>query len=793
MKNMKKTIAYLLALTCCFSGVTAFSENYNPFSVTANAEAGEEKTFGDWSYVVYDKIDGICDTPCIEVTSFNITGRWDTSVPAEIDGLPVVSIAGDAFEKCHVHQLDIPSSIKRFGEGFTSNLLIGTISVDQKFEFSMNFVENYSGALEHHDYDNVELKNFSLTYVRQSNDEDIIEDLEIPETVCGLPVVNINYAAFSENKNIRSVKIPDTVEFFGNMAFANSSLESVNIPKALKVIPSDAFKNCKNLKSVDFHENLIVAKDAFENTKVTIPDNVNVSESNIYVEDSYSNITTKSGDFEITIMHDDTTNEYFGEILSYTPQVTTGELIDIVFPESFCEIPIKSINEDLWSNLNQTETDINSITFPSGMTTIQKIELNKPELLKNIFINAENVTIKQNAFKNTGIEELSFNGSCNIEASSFIDCKQLKKITFSGENPTITISHDAFRNCSSLEEVVFPENMTADFNIDAFGYCSSIKELNLNGKINVISHAFRECSNLKKLTLNGDVNLNTNAFSGCTSLADIEIDTGKSINGSAFNGCVNLLNINSSPVYNPAEKTFHKEINDFVFDNFNGADDVGFINLYVLEQIDNVISQCITDDMTDMQKIKAIHDWVCNNIVYDYGNTYAPKNHNDASIFMNDSTVCEGYAKCYNLLLNAAGIETYYLLGDNHAWNVVKLGGHYFHSDTTWDDGDNISYDWFLKSDSETLAETDSHSVWSFTTPSTLHRFQKKTLPECKYSMGDLNTDGETNISDLVMLNKYITGQASVSADDIVLADLTYDGVTDVFDLVLMRQLILNK
>jgi len=67
--------------------------------------------------------------------------------------------------------------------------------------------------------------------------------------------------------------------------------------------------------------------------------------------------------------------------------------------------------------------------------------------------------------------------------------------------------------------------------------------------------------------------------------------------------------------------------------------------------------------------------------------------------------VCEGYAKTMEILLEKAGIETYYVTGKanggGHAWNIVKLDGDYFHIDTTWDDPvpnreGEISYKYFL-------------------------------------------------------------------------------------------------
>ncbi|MDE5558274.1 MAG: leucine-rich repeat protein [Ruminococcus sp.] len=789
MKKIKKTMAYLFALICCFSAVTTFSGNYIKNSVVVNAE--EEKTFEYWSYVVYDKIDGVCNTPCVEITKFIYQDDlWDAHIPEKINGLPVVSIAGDTFKQNYPKIIYLPSSIKHFGESCKDNLRSSLIMLDNKLEFSVCFDENSSGS------DVNKANGLDLSYIyppddKDKDDKDIIEDIEIPETIFGLPVKSINSGVFTDNQNIRSVKIPDTVEYFGNMVFKNSSLQSVNIPKSLRIIPSDTFKNCKNLTSVDFHENVIVAHNAFSGTNFKVPNNVKVSEDeNRYVHNSYAEITKKSGAFNVKISHEN--GEYSCEVLSYDPATVSGTMADVIIPEYFFDFPVISINEDFWNECNNAGTDLRSIVFPSGITEIKNLSLDNPQTLKSVTIKAENADIYQNIFKNTSIEEIVLNGSCSIKPMAFMNCKKLKKVEFTGDSPTIDINHDAFRDCTSIEEIIFPDNMTADIKVDAFRNCSAVSELTFNGKVDITSHAFRECNNLKNLTFKGDINLSTDAFSSCSNLTNITIDTNKSITGSAFNGCANLVNINSSPVYNLSAKNFYPEINDFVFNNFNDADDVGFINSYVLEQVDNVIEKYITDDMSDMQKIKTIHDWICNNTVYDFEQTYSEKNHNDASIFMNDSSVCEGYAKCYNLLLNRAGIETYYLIGKEHAWNIIKLGGHYFHSDTTWDDGDDINYNWFLKSDSEALDE-DTHSQWTFSTPSTLHNFQKKTLPECKYSMGDLNTDGEINVADLITLNKYLMGQSTISENDIVLADLTYDGVTDIFDMVLMRKLLLNK
>ncbi|MDE7137997.1 MAG: leucine-rich repeat protein, partial [Ruminococcus sp.] len=615
-------------------------------------------------------------------------------------------------------------------------------------------------------------------------------DIEIPETVAGIPVTAVYGMTFQDNEYIKSVKIPDTVECFGYGVFRNSSLESVNIPKAMRVVPGGTFSGCSNLKSVEFHENLIISNNAFSDIDFNLPDNINLAENS--ASDSYSNIITRSGSFKVFVSYNETTNTYEAEIMSYAPNTVSGETEDVVIPEYFMDIPVNKVNEGFWKECNEAGIDLSSITFPSGVTNIYNFNLNNPEALKYLTINGSNIDIQKGAFRNTGIEEIILDGSCILGSDVFTGCKNLKRVEFTGNSPTVKIGQNTFRDCTALEEIVFPDNLDLEMSIDSLGYCTSLKELTLNGKIKVNSNACRGCDSLEKITLSGDVVLYSNSFAQNHSLTDIIIDTSKEIEGSAFNNCDNLVNINSVPVFDTKTKSFRPETADFIMKNFNGSDNVGFINLYIQAETDKFIDEYIDSSMNDMQKIKAVHDWVCNNVRYDYETTRQPKNHNDASVFMNDASVCEGYGRCYNILLNAVGIETYYVISENHAWNVIKLGSHYFHSDTTWDDGneEEISYDWFLKSDAEMKAETSSHGSWKSFVPSVLHSFQGEELPVCDYGMGDINTDGSVNIADLVEMNKYILGKSSVSRDDIILADLNYDGITDVFDMVCMRKIV---
>lgn len=77
-------------------------------------------------------------------------------------------------------------------------------------------------------------------------------DIVIPDTIEELPVIAIG-TVFSENTEISSVAIPDTVTEISESAFQNcTNLGSVKLPAGLKSIGVSAFRGCTALSSVEF-------------------------------------------------------------------------------------------------------------------------------------------------------------------------------------------------------------------------------------------------------------------------------------------------------------------------------------------------------------------------------------------------------------------------------------------------------------------------------------------------------------------------------------------------------------
>ena len=53
--------------------------------------------------------------------------------------------------------------------------------------------------------------------------------------------------------------------------------------------------------------------------------------------------------------------------------------------------------------------------------------------------------------------------------------------------------------------------------------------------------------------------------------------------------------------------------------------------------------------------------------------------------------------------------------------------------------------------------------------------------------------DENTNIADLVSLQRHVLGQASIAQDDQILGDLCSDDILDGFDIIKMRRAIIKN
>ena len=103
----------------------------------------------------------------------------------------------------------------------------------------------------------------------------------------------------------------------------------------------------------------------------------------------------------------------------------------------------------------------------------------------------------------------------------------------------------------------------------------------------------------------------------------------------------------------------------------------------------------VENETSPYQIAFAFHDKIIEDIDYAKNASGEPEEapwaHNIVGVFEKKSAVCEGYAEAFGVLLNACKINNIYVSGksegQNHAWNLVDLGGgNWYWYDLTWDD-----------------------------------------------------------------------------------------------------------
>ena len=100
-----------------------------------------------------------------------------------------------------------------------------------------------------------------------------------------------------------------------------------------------------------------------------------------------------------------------------------------------------------------------------------------------------------------------------------------------------------------------------------------------------------------------------------------------------------------------------------------------------------IISSVIKAGMTDLQKEKALHDYIVKKASYkDQG----PQSYMDYGVLVEGVGVCESYAKAMYRLLSMVNIPVKLMDGvaggEPHQWNMVQIGGKWYHLDATWND-----------------------------------------------------------------------------------------------------------
>ena len=507
MSKTKKIISLLLSVIMIMSVF-----NIVPFSVSAaEAEvAATAETEGDFEYDVLDD-----DTA--EITKYKGEGG-DITIPSILGGYTVTSIGWYAFEDCTgLKSVTIPDSVTSIGN-------------------------------------------------RAFKDNTDMTSIDIPDSV-----TSIGERAFFGCTGLTSVTIPDSVTRIAGSAFSNcTGLTSVTIGNSVTSIGWDVFKGCTGIKSVTLSQyavnNFI---DIFGYSHRTI--------ENIVLSDSVTSIGSYAFDGCSSL----TSIEIPGSVkkISINPFIGCSEMASIkVDPDNIwydsrgdCNAIIDTSTEELISGCSVT-------VIPDSVTSIGRYAFQGCTSLTSIDIPDSVTSIGEGAFNGcTGLTSVDIPDSVtSIGIEAFSICTGLTSIDI--PDSVTSIGNGTFRGCTGLTSIDIPYSITSIGNWAFYG-CTGLTSIDIPDSVtrSIGERAFSSCTGLTMITIPDSVKgIGTRAFSNCTGLTSVYIpDSVTFINPYAFKDCTKLKSI-----VIPAAVTF---ISDHAFDGCDGLVVYGYEGSYAEE------------------------------------------------------------------------------------------------------------------------------------------------------------------------------------------------------------------
>ena len=282
------------------------------------------------------------------------------------------------------------------------------------------------------------------------------EVIIIPSEIDGRKVTGIKGFNLSNNENLKSITIPDSVTSIGDSAFSGCrSLTDITIPDSVTSIGCEAFYNCSSLTNITIPDGVTSIGDgAFSCcrslTDITIPDSVtSIGCEAFYNCSSLTNITIPDG---VTSIESETfyNCQSLSNIDISNSLISIGmdafahckNLKNIKIPDSVTTIELGAFNDTLWYN-NQ----------PDGLLYAGKVlYLYKGEMPENTKITLKNDTsgIADNAFSYcTNLTNIKIPDSVTIiGAWAFFSCPNLTAIEI--PSSVIGIGVYALLGCGNL-------------------------------------------------------------------------------------------------------------------------------------------------------------------------------------------------------------------------------------------------------------------------------------------------------------------------------------------------------
>ena len=705
----------------------------------------------------------------------------------------LIAIGKEAFSKTNLTSVTLPNTVKTLGNGVFYNCsCLSSVTLSNAFT-------------------SIPANTFCLCKK--------LTQITIPASV-----TSIGAEAFASCETLNKVTFASGSKLtgIGDEAFQNClKLPSVSVPASVTSIGDFAFDNCPVLKTVSFASGSqlnTIGSHSFEKVpvaKITIP--ATVTKIGSYAFQNCTSLTS----FAFA------SGSKLSEIGNYAFDGCSN-IASVAFPSS-----LKTIGTYAFRNCDK----IQKITIPAAVQSIGTYAFYDLDSLTSVSIGKGVTSIGDAAFgQDKKLSAISVNASNTAYTiyNGALYTKNYQKLVqyppaiagtvFTAHENTKTVAPFAFRYLVNLQSVDFSK--TSGMSIGSQNFCSDCKAIT---KLSIPSAENKPENGANVLKKYNNLFTQTSLF--------------------YLNGSPLVKNIGNTAV----EPTFHSTIAEAMYDVFDTYNDTIMMDKYLdavakyaVQNAYKTYGKSIdpgadVNNLSEFEKAYAIFKWVNKRAKYDsdeYRIDYNSagqvirvvkkrndKNHCDASVFLHRGTdketgkpcfysVCDGYARAYNLIMKAAGLECYYVFsGDyaeyytdangkrctsnnSHAFNCIKIGKHYYIADPT----NNIIFPiytnfmraflgfstpdkWEIKS-----CKTDSSSLRRHPAPPTTINLNS----EVRNIFGDLNDDTYQNNSDFALLQFSLVKQITLNKYQAEKADLNGDGTINFKDAQVLKWYLKN-
>lgn len=292
--------------------------------------------------------------------------------------------------------------------------------------------------------------------------------------------------------DLESIELPASLEVISGYSFAASKfLTSITIPEKVTFIGDNAFRDCVNLKNINFKGKCDrIYEYAFQNcnfTSINIPDGLTELGVRCFAGNRY--------------------------------------LENVTLPSSL--------------------TSIGGGVF-LGDNNLKRISCNKIMISNDFIMNSDGRSIIQCWNKDDEYDCVILNIIEVIKNSAFSAMKNIKSVSFQESSQVKTIEDSAFSYCSNLKTIVFPASLES-IGKNAFAHCSSLVSVEISNVNEIEDSCFESCISIERVDLSKTklVTIKERTFYMCASLSRINLpSTIQSFNGYCFYECCNLVELN---------------------------------------------------------------------------------------------------------------------------------------------------------------------------------------------------------------------------------------------------------